>query len=103
VHQIVNSISIILRCHGQVKIILNFSNGTPYFLFHILVADIETFSKHWLHTFFQNTGYIRIFWIMGFEIYSTDGINFIQGKSRGSYSVGFTSCACVHVRPCVRV
>jgi len=25
------------------KVTLNFLNGTPYFLFHILVADVETF------------------------------------------------------------
>jgi len=33
--------------HGQIKVILNFSNGTPYFLFYVLVADVETFPKHW--------------------------------------------------------
>jgi len=38
------------RCHGQV--ILNFSNESLYFLFHIIVADVRRF---------QNTSYKSFF------------------------------------------
>jgi len=37
----------------QIKIILNFLNGNPHFLLHILVADLESFSKRYNKTLFN--------------------------------------------------
>jgi len=37
-----------------VKVTLNFSNETLYFLFHILIVDVETYPKYWiLQVFFS--------------------------------------------------
>jgi len=41
------------RCQGQGKVTLNFLNGTPYFLLHILVAHLESFPKHYNYVSFH--------------------------------------------------
>jgi len=50
ISMILNDVATVSRLS---KVILNFSNGIPYFLFYIFVADVETFSKHWLQSFYH--------------------------------------------------
>jgi len=45
---------------SQIKINMNFFNRNHYFLLHILVTEVETFSKHYNKVFFLVLPYIYI-------------------------------------------
>jgi len=42
-----------VQFRGPFKVNLIFLNGTPYYLLHILVADLESFPKYYNKIFFH--------------------------------------------------